>query len=55
MLCRCGWHQKSVHLTSSDPDYRRHLLGQLRRATCWDEEKPQWRLITAIDVNQIQV
>ena len=41
MLCPCGRHQKSVHLTPSDPDYRRHLLGQLRRATCWDEEEPQ--------------
>jgi hypothetical protein len=42
MLCPCGrGTRKSVHLTPSDPDYRRHLLGQPRRATCWDEEKPR--------------
>jgi hypothetical protein len=32
---------KTMKLTPSDPNYIRNLLGQLRRATCWDEEKAQ--------------
>ena len=38
MLCPCGAHRKSVHLTPSDPGYERNLRGWLRRATCWDSE-----------------
>jgi hypothetical protein len=38
MWCPCGKHMKTVKLTPSDPNYVRNLLGQLRRATCWDEE-----------------
>jgi hypothetical protein len=38
MWCPCGKHWKTVKLTPSDPNYVRNLLGQLRRATCWDEE-----------------
>jgi hypothetical protein len=39
MWCPCGRHMKTVKLTPSDPGYPRNLLGQLRRATCWDEEE----------------
>jgi len=28
-------HKKTMHLTPSDPRYVLHLLGELRRATCW--------------------
>jgi hypothetical protein len=38
MLCPCGQHRKTVHLTPSDPGYERNLRGLLRRATCWDDE-----------------
>ena len=38
MWCPCGKHMKTMKLTHSDPNYVRNLLGQLRRATCWDEE-----------------
>jgi hypothetical protein len=38
MWCPCGKHMKTVKLTPSDPNYVRNLLGQLRRATCWDGE-----------------
>lgn len=34
--CKC-W--KTVKLTPSDPNYLRNLLGQLSRATCWDEKE----------------
>lgn len=38
MRCPCAdRHWKTVHLTPSDPNYLRNLLGQLRRATCWKE------------------
>lgn len=37
----CGKHIKTMHLTPSDPNYARNLVGQLRRATCWNEEPPQ--------------
>jgi hypothetical protein len=36
MWCLCpAKHMKTVHLTPSDPNYVRNLLGQLKRATCW--------------------
>jgi hypothetical protein len=39
MYCPCeDKHIKTVHLTPSSPKYRQDLLGQLRRATCWNEE-----------------
>jgi hypothetical protein len=45
IYCPCPeMHKKSVHLTPSDPGYRRNLLGQLGRATCWcreSDEKPE--------------
>jgi hypothetical protein len=42
MWCPCqGKHWKTVHLTPSDPSYIRNLVGQLRRATCWDREETQ--------------
>ena len=41
MWCPCGKHMKTVKLTPSDPNYTRNLLGQLRRATCWDSEEGQ--------------
>jgi hypothetical protein len=36
--CPCGDHKKTIHVTPSDPGYRRHLVGWLRRETCWEEE-----------------
>lgn len=39
MWCPCGKHWKTVKLTPSDPNYTRNLLGQLRRATCWDNKE----------------
>ncbi len=36
--CPCGDHKKTIHVTPSDPGYRRHLIGWLRRETCWEEE-----------------
>lgn len=34
--CPCpAKHWKTVHLSPSDPNYVRNLLGQLRRKTCW--------------------
>lgn len=39
MWCPCpGKHKKTVKVTPSDPNYKRNLMGELRRATCW--EKP---------------
>ncbi len=31
-------HKKTIHVTPSDPGYRRHLVGWLRRETCWEAE-----------------
>ena len=39
MWCPCGRHMKTVKCTPSGNDYKRNLLGQLRRATCWDDEE----------------
>jgi len=40
MLCPCPEkHWKTVHLTPSDPNYVRNLVGQLRRATCWEDSQ----------------
>jgi hypothetical protein len=36
LWCPCGDHRKAVHLTPSDPDYAKNLLGFLRRS-CWEE------------------
>jgi hypothetical protein len=37
--CPCAKkHMKTIHLTPSTSGYRRNLMGQLKRATCWDEE-----------------
>jgi hypothetical protein len=42
MWCPCREkHWKTVKLTPSDPTYLRNLLGQLRRATCWDSKEPK--------------
>lgn len=41
MWCPCGKHMKTVKLTPSDPNYVKNLLGQLRRATCWDDKEGQ--------------
>lgn len=41
MYCPCAdRHKKTVHLSPSSPNYRRNLLAQLGRATCWDQ-KPE--------------
>lgn len=37
--CPCpGKHKKTVHVSPSNPRYKRELLGFLRRSTCWKEE-----------------
>ncbi|HEY9412275.1 MAG TPA: hypothetical protein VIP77_22035 [Jiangellaceae bacterium] len=39
MWCPCDdKHKKSVKITPSDPNYRRNLIGQLKRSTCWKDE-----------------
>lgn len=35
MRCPCGNHQKTVHLSPSDPNYKRNLVGWLKRTGCW--------------------
>ena len=36
--CPCPLkHLKTIKLTPSSPGYRRNLVGQLKRATCWKE------------------
>jgi hypothetical protein len=32
--CPCGEHQRSIHLTPSNPDYGRQALNWLRRQAC---------------------
>lgn len=40
LYCPCDdKHMKTVHCTPSTPNYRRNLLGELRRKTCWKEEQ----------------
>ncbi len=42
MWCPCpAKHWKTVKLTPSGANYRKNLLGQLGRATCWDSEEPK--------------
>lgn len=43
MKCPCPRkHLKTVKLTPSGRNYKRDLLGQLRRATCWNHnEEPR--------------
>jgi hypothetical protein len=39
MKCNCAeLHMKTVHLTPSNPNYGRNLLGWLRRCSCWKEQ-----------------
>jgi hypothetical protein len=41
MYCPCPEkHFKTVKLTPSGANYLKDLLGQLRRATCWEERNP---------------
>ncbi|MFI5844938.1 hypothetical protein ACIA8K_35085 [Catenuloplanes sp. NPDC051500] len=38
MKCPCPKKcMKTVHLSPSGANYLRNLLGQLRRATCWED------------------
>lgn len=38
IYCPCAEkHMKVVHITPSDPNYLRNVIGQLKRATCWKE------------------
>ncbi len=40
MYCPCAdKHFKTVKLTPSGANYLKDLLGQLRRATCWEEQE----------------
>lgn len=36
--CPCGLHQRSIHLTPSDPNYARNALRWLRRQTCYQKD-----------------
>lgn len=39
LKCPCAAkHIKTVKITPSGTNYRRNLLGQLNRATCWEED-----------------
>lgn len=39
MKCPCAdKHAKTVKISPSDPNYLKNLLGQLRRATCWEKD-----------------
>jgi hypothetical protein len=33
-------NKKTIHLTPSDPSYRRSLVGWLKRETCWGQKEP---------------
>lgn len=35
--CPCGEHQRTVHITPSDPNYERNLRGWLKRTGCWED------------------
>ncbi len=37
LLCPCGLHQRSVHLTPSDPKYPLNLVKWLERQPCWKD------------------
>ena len=41
LWCPCGKHHKTVKKTPSGGNYKQNLLGQLGRATCWNNEEPQ--------------
>lgn len=34
VICPCGDHQRSIHLTPSNPNYGRQALSWLRRQPC---------------------
>lgn len=34
--CSCGSHQRSIHLSPSDPNYARNALGWLYRQPCYE-------------------
>lgn len=36
--CPCGLHFRTVHLSPSDPNYRRNLTHWFERQPCWAEE-----------------
>jgi hypothetical protein len=39
MKCPCYLkHLKTVHISPSDPNYLRNLIGYLERETCWKEQ-----------------
>jgi hypothetical protein len=41
--CPCGLHQRSIHLTPSDPNYGKNALAWLQRQPCYREEGgPRW-------------
>lgn len=35
--CGCGAHQRTVHITPSDPNYERNLRHWLKRTGCWED------------------
>jgi hypothetical protein len=36
ILCPCGEHMETVHLTPSSPNYFRNKRRYLERYTCWE-------------------
>jgi len=35
LLCPCGFHMRSLHLTPSDPNYAKNALRWLYRQECY--------------------
>lgn len=50
MRCPCGSHQKTVHLTPSDPNYRQNLVGWLRSDRLLVRRHPMTRFYLEITV-----
>lgn len=38
VLCPCGAHSRSIHISPSDPNYVRNALQWLYRQTCYAKE-----------------
>lgn len=37
--CRCGLHQRQVHLTPSNPNYGKEVIRWARRHRCWLDDE----------------
>jgi hypothetical protein len=38
LRCKCGKHQRRIHLTPSDPNYELNARKWLERQPCWKQE-----------------